>query len=166
MNAKFPIPKKTIVVQSQVWRRNSPQPSRSSWKKGFDSTTSARRGRWRGAHQHGGRDQDHVPWQPIRPDAGSEDDAGVRDLARGEDEPERDRRVRDLEHGKGERDVRDPVTDARDRRAREEQAEISLGQRSDGKPHRRESTMAGWSRSTTRTASRSAGSGPGRQTAS
>src|SRR5436190_948758 len=49
MNAKFPIPKKTIVVQSQVWRRNSPHPSRSSWKKGFDSTTSARRGRWSGA---------------------------------------------------------------------------------------------------------------------
>ncbi len=40
----MPIPKKTIVVQIQVWRRNSSQPWRSSVKKDFVSTVSVRAG--------------------------------------------------------------------------------------------------------------------------
>jgi len=40
----LPIPKKTIVVQSQVCRRNSPQPSRRSTRNDFGSTVSARAG--------------------------------------------------------------------------------------------------------------------------
>ncbi len=47
-NAKLPIPKKTIVVQIHVCRRNSPQPWRRSAKNDFASTTSARRGSFSG----------------------------------------------------------------------------------------------------------------------
>ena len=44
VEAQLPMPKKTIVVQIHVCRRNSFQPSRSSWKNGDGSTWSARRG--------------------------------------------------------------------------------------------------------------------------
>ena len=75
-------------------------------------------------------DEDEVARDPVGKDTTCDDDERLDPLPDREHEAERRGRG-DVEHGERERDPCEPVADRGDRRAGEEQAEVSLPQRSE-----------------------------------